>query len=169
MLREYENRFAYLVGPAKALTEAYQNAARFFDELKETVLIEHGLVHTSDLFHKTAHWFPGQFDVIGDILHQRHIIQHYGATPEMPVANTDMDAIFYTAISTLDEIELKLREMIKVCDENGDPALGRQFENLQIALSKEHEKFLTAWKMFEESESATSYDSWVAHMEGGED
>lgn len=168
MLKDYESRFEYLIEPAKALTVAYQNAARYFDEVKEAVLIVHGLVHTSDLFHKTAHWFPAQFDTVGDILHQRHVIQRYGATPEYSAPADDMGGIFAGAVSMLDEIETHLRDMIKVCDGGGDPALGRQFENLQIALSAEHEKFLTAWKMYDESDSATSYDNWIANMEGGD-
>lgn len=169
MLKDYENRFSYLIEPARALTVSYENAARYFDELKETILIGHGLVHTAEMFHKTAHWFPGQFDTVGDILHQRHVIQRYGATPEMPVRSDDMEDVFSTAVAALDAIEAELRNVITVCENGGDPALARQFENLQIALSREHEKYLTAWKMLEESDSASSFDNWIAHMEEGAD
>lgn len=169
MLKDMERRCAYLSAPAKALTESYQKGTRFFDQLKEIILIDHGLVHTSDLFHGTAHWFPGQFDVIGDILHQRHVMQEYGETPEFPGVGDDMEAVFNMAVSVLEGIELRLRAMIKACDDGGDPALARQFENLQIGLSQQITKYLTAWKMYEESDSATSYDNWVLHMEEGAD
>lgn len=167
MLRDFEKKFQYLKAPAKALTEAYEKGTRYFDQMKELILIEHGLQHTSDMFHRFAHWCPGQFDVIGDILHQRHVVQDYGTTPEFPGVVDSMEDIFRMALNVMNEIEQRLREMIKACDENGDPALGRQFENLQIELSKKHTAFLTAWKMLDETDSASSFDSWVLKMEEG--
>ena len=103
-VRDYEKRFEWMIPLAKKATMAYQNAARYFDEMKEILLVDLGLVHTSELFHETAHWFPGQFDVIGDILHQHHVIQSYGGTPEFPGVDRDVGDICEMAVRLLDDI-----------------------------------------------------------------
>lgn len=167
-LKGYEARWQFLLRPAKEATEAYETGTRWFDQMKEWLLIECGLVHLSELFHRTAHWFPTQFDVIGDILHQRHVMQDYGATPEWPgirrPEEDEVEACFQLAMRVFEDIERKLKELIRICDEQNAWALARQFENLQIANSQRHERFLAAWKMYEEADSASSFDNWVPHL-----
>ena len=91
----YENpRFSPLRDAARRATAAYQNAARGLDTLKEWVLVEFGLVHTADAIHRLAHEQPKRFDVIGDILHQRHLMQEYPETPEYRERPEDMDGVF---------------------------------------------------------------------------
>ena len=167
-LRDYEARWQFLRQPAREATEAYETGTRWFDQMKELLLIEGGLVHLSEMFHRTAHWFPTQFDVIGDILHQRHVIQDYGATPEFPGVGLsdggEIGTCFELAMRVFEEIEQKLKTLIRLCDAQNAWAIARQFENLQIANSKRHERFLYAWKMYEEAESASSFDNWVLHL-----
>ena len=91
----YENSmFSPLRDPARRVTAAMQQANRSLDALKEYVLIEIGLVHTSDAIHELAHKQPGYFDQIGDLLHQRHLMQEYPATEEYTKRPKDMDEVF---------------------------------------------------------------------------
>ena len=167
-VRDYEKRFEWMIPLAKKATMAYQNAARYFDEMKEILLVDLGLVHTSELFHETAHWFPGQFDVIGDILHQHHVIQSYGGTPEFPGVDRDVGDICEMAVRLLDDIIDSLSEFIRISDGNSCWAIGRELETLQINVSEVKDKYLKVWAMYDFAEtSATSFDSWVLHLKGG--
>lgn len=163
-LNAYERRYDFLRGPARTATESYETAARYFDQLKELILIEKGLVHTSDFFHKTAHWFPGQFDILGDILHQHHVIQVYGATGEFPGVSDDLSDMIEMAVGLLDNIVDSLADMIRACEGEKCWAVARQMETLQINVSEKRAQYLLIWKMYEESDSASSFDSWVAKL-----
>ena len=162
----YENSmFSPLRDPARRVTAAMQQANRSLDALKEYVLIEIGLVHTSDAIHKLAHKQPGYFDQIGDLLHQRHLMQEYPATEEYTKRPKDMDEVFEEIMRLLRENDKALRDFIKVCDENAQYALARQAETIQIENSEDCTKFLAAWSMYDSTDaSATSFDDWVLHL-----
>ena len=154
--------YAPLRDAARRATAAYQNAARGLDTLKEWVLIEFGLVHTADVIHRLAHLQPQRFDVVGDILHQRHLMQEYPETEEYRERPENMDGVFAEVIRLLDEIEKALKECVRVSDELGLYPLGRAFENLQMQNSESYEMFLYAWQMYDKTDSsATSYDDWI--------
>lgn len=163
-LRDYTNKYEFLRQPARRATETYEKANRWFDQLKELILIELGLAFTSKMFHETAHTFPEQFDKLGDILHQKHIIQDYGATPEFPGVELELGDMFQMAVDLLDEIETALGDLIKAADMGNAWSLARQFEELQVENSQIHEKYLYAWRMYEEATSPTSFDSWVEKL-----
>lgn len=168
----YENSmFSPLRDAARKVTAAMQQANRSLDALKEYVLIEIGLVHTSDAIHELAHKQPGYFDQIGDLLHQRHLMQEYPATEEYTKRPKDMDEVFEEIIRLLRENDEALRDFIKVCDENAQYALARQAETIQIENSEDCTKFLAAWSMYDSTDaSATSFDNWILHLfDGGED
>ena len=167
----YENEmFSPLREAARNVTAAMQNANRGLDTLKEIVLIDIGLVHTSDAIHELAHKQPQRFDVIGDILHQRHLIQEYPATEEYTKHPEDLDGVFEEVIQFLRKNDEALKEFIRVCDETQNYALARQAETLQIENSEDCEKFLLAWNMFDTTDaSATSFDDWVLHLFHGGD
>ena len=162
----YENEmFSPLRDTARKVTAAMQNANRGLDTLKEIVLIDIGLVHTSNAIHELAHKQPGYFDKIGDILHQRHLIQEYPATEEYTKRPEDLDGVFEEVIRFLKENDEALKEFIRACDESKNYALAREAETLQIENSRDCEKFLLAWNMYDEgSSSATSFDNWVRHL-----
>ena len=168
----YENSmFSPLRDAARKVTAAMQQANRSLDALKEYVLIEIGLVHTSDAIHELAHKQPGYFDQIGDLLHQRHLMQEYPATEEYTKRPKDMDEVFEEIMRLLRENDEALRDFIKVCDENAQYALARQAETIQIENSEDCTKFLAAWSMYDSTDaSATSFDNWILHLfDGGED
>lgn len=168
-LEQYREKHGYLSEIGQRVTERYEYAARLFDQLKEILLIQYGLKHTSDMFHATAHWFPGQFDVVGDILHQCHVMQIYGATAQVVFTGNTANDVFFEAVAMLDKIADDLTGAIQECDEKKDSALARQFETLLIGVSEEKDKYMAAWKMLEETDSASSFDNWVAHTEEGGD
>ena len=159
---------SYLEEPGRRATEAYEQGARDFDQIKEIVLIDFGLVNTAEFIHRTAHWFPGEFDKLGDILHQRLVRQDYGETRAFQPTVNDLNDAFFWCLEALRRIDLALAAMIDDCDKGGDGGLARQIETLQAAVNAEYEKFLYAWNMYEEAGSPTSYDNWVLHLMNGE-
>ena len=169
----YENeKFSPVRDAARRVTAAMQNANRGLDSLKEWVLIEMGLVHTSDAIHELAHKQPKMWDELADILHQRHLMQEYPATEEYTKRPDDMDGVFEEIMRLLRENDEALKDFIHVCDENAQYALARQAETIQIENSEDCTKFLMAWQMYDMTDaSATSYDNWILHLfhEGGED
>ena len=166
--KEFTRDGAYLSEYARRTTEAYERGARNFDQIKEIVLVDMGLVNTAEFLHRIAHWFPGEFDTLGDILHQKLIRQDYGATPAFSQPVEDLNDAFLWCMRTLREIEEALSEMIRACDDNRDWPLARQLETLQISVSEKKEQILYAWNMYEGAESPTSYDSWILHLMNGE-
>lgn len=173
-LREIYNyedpRFSPLRDAARRATAAYQDAERGMDALKEWVLVAFGLVHTSDAIHRLAHKQPKRFDGIGDILHQRHLMQEYPTTPEYRNRPEDMDGVFSEVIRLLGDIEDALRDCVGASEEVGLYSLARQFENLQMENSKSYETMLYAWQMYDKTDgSATSYDNWVEKLFDGEE
>lgn len=169
----YDNeRFAALRDASRKVTEKMQNANRGLDTLKEWVLIEMGLVNTSNEIHKLAHKQPGYFDQVGDILHQRHLIQEYPATEEYVKRPEDLDGVFEEVIRMLQESEDALKEFVRAADSLGQYALARQAESIQIENSQDYEKFMYAWNMYDSTDgSATSFDNWIKHLfdDGGDD
>lgn len=160
-----EQKFAPVRDPARAVTAAYQNAARGLDTLKEIVLLEFGMPNTASAIHDLAHAMPPRFDVLGDILHQRHLMQEYPATPEYTKRPQTLDEVFSEVIDMLEKIETALVAFIRACDGIGLYPLARQAENMQIENSRSYEKILYAWAMYDEAESSpTSYDNWIMHL-----
>lgn len=162
----YENSmFSPLRDAARKVTAAMQQANRSLDSLKEYVLIEVGLVHTSDAIHELAHKQPKMWDKLADYLHQRHLMQEYPATEEYTKRPKDMDEVFEEIMRLLRENDEALRDFIKVCDENAQYALARQAETIQIENSEDCTKFLAAWSMYDSTDaSATSFDNWILHL-----
>lgn len=157
--------FAAVRDAAKEATGAYQDAARGLDTLKEWVLIEMGMPNTAEAIHALAHEQPKRFDRLGDILHQRHIMQLYPATAEYTVRPEDLDGVFEQVIGLLERIEAALRLCVQRADENGLYALGRAFENLEMENSASYEKFMYAWQMYSRNDmSATSFENWIARL-----
>lgn len=166
----YDNAaYAPLRDAARRATAAYQDAARGMDTLKEWVLIEFGLVHTAEAIHRLAHLQPQRFDAVGDILHQRHLMQEYPETGEYRERPEDMDGVFAEVIRFLGVIEKALKECVRVSDELELYPLGRAFENLQMQNSESYEKFLYAWQMYDETDAgAASFDDWMRKLFGEE-
>lgn len=114
---DFENgALAAVRDAAKDVTGAYQDAARGLDTLKEWVLIEFGMPNTANAIHKLAHLQPQRFDVVGDLLHQRHILQIYPATAEYEGRPDNLDGVFESIIDMLQKVEDALRECVEICD-----------------------------------------------------
>jgi hypothetical protein len=166
---DYKNpTYAPLKEPAKEVVGAYQTAARFFDTVQEVVLIEHGLIHTARAVHKVAHLFPQRFDAYIDMLHERHLMGIYPATPELVEPINDMDKAFEIIIGVLDDIQEALEKFHAVTDNAMFRPMALKTEELMLQNSQEYTKFLNMWVMWDMSDSKTSFDNWVLHMEEGE-
>ena len=161
-------RYAGLREASRGVTAAYQDAAKILDTLKEIVLLDMGLVNTSNVIHNLAHEMPKRFDTLGDILHQRHLRQYYPSTSEYTAEPETLSDVFGEVINCLDAIENALVDFISTCDELKLYPFARQAETMQIENSQSYEKFLYAWAMFDgEETSPTSFDNWIMHLFDG--
>ena len=153
---------APLAEAGRRATEAYEQAARDFDGLKEFCIAELGMQSTGEFIHGMAHEFPKLFDKIGDILHQRHIRQYYGETKAFTKPVNDLENVFSHMTEALFEIDRALESFIAQCDKTpGGKALGRQAEELQIKNSEMTGWVLEVWTMYKSAKSAVSFDNWV--------
>ena len=160
--------FAALREPARNVVAAYQQAARFLDTVQESVYIEHGLVHTARMIHNLAHEMPKRFDVFGDMLHERHLMTEYPATPELTERVEDMDKAFEIVIAVLDDIQEALEAFRSATDNAGFRPMALKAEELMLQNSADYTRILNAWVMWDESTSKTSFDGWVLHLMDGD-
>ena len=159
--------YAALRDPARNVVAAYQQAARFLDTVQESVYIEHGLVHTARVLHNLAHEMPKRFDEFGDMLHERHLMTEYPATPELTERVEDMDKAFEIVIAVLDDIQAALESFREVTDNATFRPMALKAEELMLQNSRDYTRILDMWAMWDKSDSATSFDNWALHL-GGE-
>lgn len=159
--------FAVIKGRARDVVEAYQNAARFLDTVKEWVYIHAGMVHTSDSIHKMAHEMPGLFDKFGDMLHERHLEVMYPATPELTEPIEDMDKAYEIIIDVLERISTALEAFHSAADNAELRPMQLLVEELMLKNSQSYTAIAEQWSMWDMRVSESSFDNWVAHqMEG---
>lgn len=168
-LYNYDNEaFGVLREPARQVVAAYQQAARFLDTVQESVYIEHGLVHTARMLHNLAHEMPKRFDEFGDMLHERHLMTEYPATPELTERVEDMDKAFEIAIAVLDDVQEALEAFHAVTDTAAFRPMALKTEELMLQNSRDYTRILNAWVMWDENPGKTSFDNWVLHLTGGD-
>lgn len=168
----YDNeRFSPLRDPARDVVAAYQTAARFLDTVQESLLIEHGLAFTADIIHNLAHEMPKRFDRFGDMLHERHLMVEYPATPELAERIDAPEKAFEIVIGVLDEIQEALEKFRMVTDNAQFRPMALQAEEMMLQNSSDYTLILEMWVMWDESTSKTSFDSWAKKMgkRGGAD
>ena len=160
--------YAALRDPARNVIAAYQQAARFLDTVQESVYIEHGMVNTARMIHNLAHEMPKRFDEFADMLHERHLMAEYPATPELTESIDDMDKAFEIVIAALDDIQEALEAFRSVTDTAAFRPMALKAEELMLQNSGDYTKVLNAWIMWDESGSKSSFDSWVLHQMAGD-
>lgn len=164
----FENpKFAELKEPAKAVVDAAQRVNRFLDTVQEWFYIE-GVPFTSMFFHKISHEYPLVFDRFIDMLHERHLMGIYPATPELTEDIEDADKAFEIAIGVLDEFQDALEAFHAATDNAEFRPMALKTEEFMLQNSGYYTKILEAWFMWDKTNSASSFDSWVKHLDGGE-
>jgi hypothetical protein len=149
--------------PSRAVSKAYLDGNRFLDTTKEFVYIEYGLKYCSDIIHRQAHICLERLDVFGDLLHERHLIQLYPATPELDYREElkSMDDVFSFVIRVLDSIEEALEVFHETADNEKFRPMALKIEELMLQNSMDHTKFLEMWMRYDTDRgSLTSFDSW---------
>ena len=163
----YDNpKFSVLRDPSRGVIAAYQNANRYLDAIQEYVLIEEGMPYLSMAIHKQAHKFPARFDKFADMLHERHLMAEYPATPEMDWREElkELDDVFRCIMSAMDEIHEALEAFHEVVDNASFRPMALFSEELMAENSADYTFFLELWARWDnEHGSKTSFDSWVAH------
>ena len=156
-------KYAPLKEPAKRVVMAQ----RFCDTVQEWVYIEAAMPFTSRMIHDLAHSFAQRFDEFSEMLHERHLMTIYGATPELVEPIEDMDKAFEIVIGVMDEIQDALEDFRSVTDNADFRPMALKTEELMLRNSEEYTRFLAAWFMWDESESRTSFDNWIEHLKAG--
>lgn len=160
-------RFAPLREPARDVVDAAQRVNRFLDTIQEWFYIEAAMPHTSQFFHKISHEYPLIFDAFVEMLHERHLIGVYPATPELLEPITDADKAFEIAVGTLDEFQDALERFHAAADNASLRPFAIRCEDFMVQNSGFYTKILQAWAMWDKHPSATSFDNWVREL--GED
>lgn len=169
-LFNYDNsKYGKLREPSREVIAAYQTANRFFDTTQEFVYIELGLPFLSAAIHREAHKFPQRFDTFVDMLHERHLMGEYPATPELDWRKelSDIDSVFELIIRVFESIQEAL-EKFHTQTENADfRPMALYTEELMLQNSRDYTKFLQAWVRWDtDGGSMTSFDSWCkSHFE----
>ena len=173
MLRDfysYDNpEFGVLRDPARAVIAAYQNANRFLDAIQEYALIEEGMPNLSRAIHLQAHKYPARFDEFADMLHERHLMAEYPATPEMDWREElkGIDDVFRAAVGAMEDIQDALEAFHAVTDNAKFRPMCLKSEELMAQNSADYTKFLDMWARWDnDGGSKTSFDSWVRHYAG---
>lgn len=164
----YDNpKFATLRDPARKVIAAYQNANRYLDTVQEVTLIELGMPFLSAMIHRQAHKYPARFDKFSEMLHERHLMAEYPATPEMDwkVELNSLDDVFRCVLDAMEEIQEALEEFYVAADNKDFRPMALFAENAMSENSADYTKFLEAWARWEnDGGSKTSFDSWVRHL-----
>lgn len=158
--------FQPLREPARGVVARYQDAARFLDTVQEWVYIEMGLPHTARMIHNLAHEMPRRFDVFGGMLHERHLMVEYPATPELAEDILDMDDAFRIVTGVLENIQDALETFREQTDNGAFRPMALKAEELMAQNSADYTRFLEAWKMWDSGVSRSSFDNWVMHLDG---
>lgn len=167
----YDNpKFGVLRDPARAVIAAYQNANRFLDAIQEYCLIEEGMPNLASVIHNQAHLMPLRFDKFAEMLHERHLMAEYPATPEMDWREElhGLDDVFRCVLAAMEEIGEALEAFRAVTDGRDFRPMALFAEEAMLENSRDYTRFLAMWARWDnEGGSRTSFDSWVAHCEEG--
>lgn len=147
---------------ASKVIEAYQNANKWLDIIKETLLMDHGCVFFSNYIHKLAHTMPARFDKFGDILHTVNISVPYPATPYIPTIPSDIPSAFSQIFNILNSITQSLRDFIKFTQDTDFHALACSTEELLVDISKEFTPLYRMQKVYTFCSDNIKFDKWVA-------
>ena len=158
--------YSVLRDPSRGVIAAYQNGNRYLDTTQEVVLIEEGMPNLSKVIHRQAHKYPARFDKFADMLHERHLMAEYPATPEMDWREElkGLDDVFRCVLDAMNEIQEALEAFHAVVDNATFRPMALFTEELMAENSADYTLFLELWARWEnEGGSKTSFDSWVAH------
>lgn len=164
--------YAPLRDGSRKVIQAYQNANRFFDAAQEYVYIEEGMPFLSKFIHKRAHTFPKKFDSFAEMLHERHLMAEYPATPELDWREElkAIDDVFYLLIRVHEDINEALEEFRNMTDNAIFRAMSLFSEELMLQNSREYTKILELWFRWDnDGGSKTSFDSWCEKILDEED
>lgn len=154
-------RWPMMREPARAVTDAMQRAMRFMDTCKEFVLIEEGMPMTALCIHEQAHTYGELWDQFGAVLHQRHMIQVFPATPELD-ETPDLTRAFEIIVDCMEKIITALGDFILAADTAKLFPLGREAENLQMEVSGSMTRWLEAARLWEDAKgNKVSYEKWI--------
>lgn len=160
----YGNPFyAPIRDPARAVIAAYQTANRFLDTAQEYAYIEEGMPNLAAAIHRQAHKYPLRFDDFADMLHERHLMAEYPATPELDWREElkSVNDVFALVLRVMDSIHEALEGFRNATDNGGFREMALKAEELMLQNSQDCTKFLEAWARWDtDGGSKTSFDSW---------
>lgn len=164
----YENEpFSSLRDAARAVTGAFGAQNKWLDTMQEWLYIERGMKHTSDLIHGIAHRALVYLDEFSDILHERHLMTEYPATPELDEDFNDPSEIFEAVISAVERTGAALKRFRDTANELNLAPLAISTETLMAKVSAEQTVVLALWQMWDQGVSASSFDNWALHLKEG--
>lgn len=151
-----------LVTSATAVMAAYQNANKWLDIIKETLLMDQGCVFFSNYVHNLAHTMPIRFDAFGDILHTIDMKVPYPATEYIDKEPESIKESFDKIFSILDSICESLATFVEYANASHKRAAAISAEDLLSDISNEYTNLKRMQRAYTQSGDIIKFDKWVA-------
>lgn len=147
---------------ATAVMAAYQNANKWLDIIKETLLMDQGCVFFSNYVHNLAHTMPVRFDAFGDILHTVDMKIPYPATAYIDSEPADIPQAFDKICSILDAICDSLDKFVEFANANHMRAAAISTESLMSDIANEYTALKRMRRAYDISGDVIKFDKWVS-------
>lgn len=154
-------KYEDLEEPARQVMSSYQNANKWLDTIKESVLIDYNLVYFSNIIHRLAHTMPSRFDQFGDILHTENLLVPYPATEEFKEPLPNIKSIIHRVYDILDDIKNSLSRFNAVATREGFSSMAVSVDELIADISTEYEFFYRAEYMLDHCSDKIQWDSMI--------
>ena len=142
---------------------SYQNANKWLDIIKESLLMDQGCVFFSNYVHNLAHSMPVRFDAFGDILHTIDMKVPYPATEYIEKEPENVPEAFDEIEKILHCICDSLAEFIDLADGMHMRAVAISTENLLSDISTEFTNLSRMKRAYAQSNGdIIKFDKWVA-------
>lgn len=134
---------------SRKVVDAYQNAQRWMDTIKEKLLIDHHLPYFSHIVHELAHTMPVRFDAFGQILHTENLEIYYPSTEEWSHAVPNVKDAINHIHNFLDSIQEALILFQSVARSCSCTSMAISCDTLITDISNERYFFFRAEEMLE--------------------
>ena len=161
LVQEPQEPISPLLSSATNVMIAYQNANKWLDIVKETLLMDCGCTFFSNYIHNLAHSMPVRFDKFGDILHTMDMKVPYPATEYIESEPTSIAEAFDSVFSILLDISNALVEFIAAA-ESTDKAAAISAETLLEEIANENTSLYRMRRAYLLCGDNIKFDKWCA-------
>lgn len=155
---------------AESVMCKYQNANKWLDIIKETLLMDQGCVFFSNYVHELAHTMPVRFDKFGDILHTMDMKIPYPATDYIDKEPESIQEAFDKINCILQCISDALSDFSAIAESNHQKAAAISAETLLEDISNEFTNLKRMNRAYNQCNGdIIKFDKWCAQYMNNSD